>query len=193
VNAISDAAKIVTALDKMGMRSARGVMADNTTPLTESQLVLGISGNSASYSVPEKCHIRMMRATVPGKPYDISREIETVIKKLNLKSRIDVKLKVGNGDPYLPHMTPTNSELIKVTSKWNRHYTGRQPALVCGLSEADDNSIARYVRVPVVCVGPGEKGALARYHQSEEAISVPQLGTAVRIHCATVLDLARAK
>jgi len=193
VNAISDAAKIVTALDKMGMRSARGVMADNTTPLTESQLVLGISGNSASYSVPEKCHIRMMRATVPGKPYDISRELESVIKKLNLKSRIDVRLKVGNGDPYLPHMTPTDSELVKVTSKWNSHYTGRRPALVCGLSEADDNSIARYVRVPVVCVGPGEKGALARYHQSEEAISVSQLGTAVRIHCATVLDLARAK
>ena len=193
VSAISDAAKIVTALDKMGMRSARGVMADNTTPLRESQLVLGISGNSASYSVPEKCYIRMMRATVPGKPYDISRQIESTIKRLRLKSRVNVRLKVGNGDPYLPHMTPTDSELVRVTSKWNEHYTGKRPLLVCGLSEADDNSIARYVKVPVVCVGPGEKGALARYHQPEEAISISHLGPGVRIHCSSVLELARAR
>ena len=193
VNAISDAAKIVTAVDKMGMRSAKGIMADNSSPLRESQLVLGISGNSTSYSVPEKCHIRMMRATVPGRPYDIRKDIESTIKKLKLKSKVEVKLKVGNGDPYIPHMTPANSELVRVTRKWNAHYTGRQASLVCGLSEADDNSIARYVRVPVVCVGPGEKGELARYHQSEEAISVGQLGTAARIHCSAVLELARAR
>lgn len=193
VNAISDAAKIVTALDKMGMRSARGIMADNTTPLRESQLVLGISGNSASYSVPEKCHIRMMRATVPGRPYDIGGEIRSTIRKLSLKSKVEVKLKTGNGDPYLPHMTSANDELVKVVSRWNEHYTGRRPSLVCGLSEADDNSIARYVKIPVVCVGPGETGALARYHQPEEAISVSELGKAVRIHCSALLELARAK
>jgi acetylornithine deacetylase/succinyl-diaminopimelate desuccinylase-like protein len=193
VNAISDAAKIVTALDKMGMRSAQGVMSDNSSPLRESQLVLGISGNSTSYSVPEKCHIRMMRATVPGKPYDISREIEATIKKLKLNSKVEVRLKVGSGDPYLPHMTTANSELVKVTRKWNAHYTGKEPSLVCGLSEADDNTIAKEVGVPVVCVGPGEKGALARYHQPEEAISISQLGTAARIHCSAVLELARAK
>jgi acetylornithine deacetylase/succinyl-diaminopimelate desuccinylase-like protein len=193
VNAISDAAKIITAVDKMGMRNAHGVMADNNSPLRESQLVLGISGNSTSYSVPEKCHIRMMRATAPGKPYDISREIESTIKKLKLKSKVEVKLKVGSGDPYLPHMTSANNELVKVIRKWNTHYTGKEPSLVCGLSEADDNTIAKEVGVPVVCVGPGEKGSLARYHQSEEAICISQLGTAARIYCSAVLELARAK
>jgi acetylornithine deacetylase/succinyl-diaminopimelate desuccinylase family protein len=193
VNALSDAAKIVTAVDRMEMRSARGVMADNITPLKESQLVLEISGNSASYSVPDKCHIRIMRATVPGKPYDIRTEIESTIKKLNLESSVKVQLKVGNGDPYLPHMTPASNELVNVTRKWNKYYTGREPSLVCGLSEADDNTIAKEVGVPVVCVGPGEKGKLARYHQPEEAISVSQLGIAARIHCSAVLELAGTK
>jgi acetylornithine deacetylase/succinyl-diaminopimelate desuccinylase-like protein len=135
----------------------------------------------------------MMRATVPGKPYDISREIESTIKKLKLKSKVEVKLKVGSGDPYLPHMTSANNELVKVIRKWNTHYTGKEPSLVCGLSEADDNTIAKEVGVPVVCVGPGEKGSLARYHQSEEAICISQLGTAARIYCSAVLELARAK
>lgn len=193
VNAISDAARIVTALDKMGMRSANGVMADNTSPLRESQLVLEISGNSPSYSVPDKCHIRMMRATVPGEPYDIRKEIESTIKKLKINSKAEVKLKVGSGDPYLPHMTPADDELVKVVRKWNAHYTGKEPSLVCGLSEADDNTIAKEVGIPVVCVGPGEKGTLARYHQPEEAIGISKLGTAAKIYCSSVLELARAK
>jgi len=45
--------------------------------------------------------------------------------------------------------------------------------------------------VPVICMGPGERGKMSRYHQPEEAISVEQLGTVTKVYCTTVLDLAR--
>ena len=60
---------------------------------------------------------------------------------------------------------------------------------MCGVSEADDNIIAQRTGVPVLCVGPGESGTRARYHQPEEAVRVSQLGPAARIYVDTVLRL----
>ena len=58
------------------------------------------------------------------------------------------------------------------------------------MSEADDNIIAKDAGVPVICMGPGESGELARYHQAEEAISVGQLGPAARAFARAVLKLS---
>lgn len=193
VNAISDGAKVVRAVDSMKMRSAPGILADNSRPIRESQLVLGISGGSSSYSVPEKCDIRMMRATIPGKSYNIKRELLETIGSLGLRSTVTIKLEEGPGELFLPHMTRASEPLVKIASKWVHTYTDRTPSLVCGLSEADDNIIAEFVKVPVICVGPGEKGELAKYHQAEEALSVQHIGKAARIYCGAVLELANAR
>ena len=190
VNAIADAAKIITALDGMKMRSAKGLVADSGRTLSESQLVLRVSGGDVSYSVPDRCRFRVMRATVPGHPIDISDDLKRVIRGLRLKSRVEVKMQMNPGDLLKPYSSPTNSELVRTTRKWIKHYTSRDPRLVCGLSEADDNQIAELTGVPVICVGPGERGKLARYHRAEEAVSIAQLGVASRIYCSTVLDLA---
>jgi acetylornithine deacetylase/succinyl-diaminopimelate desuccinylase-like protein len=61
---------------------------------------------------------------------------------------------------------------------------------VIGRSEADDNIIAHDAGVPVICFGPGESGDLARYHQPEEAVSIPQLALASRAYFMTVLEMA---
>jgi acetylornithine deacetylase/succinyl-diaminopimelate desuccinylase family protein len=192
VNAIEDAAKIVTALDKMKMRAAPGLVSDSGQELRESQVVLRIHGGDVSYSVPDKCSIRMMRATVPGHPIDITAELRKIVKGLRLRSSVKITLQRGEGDLLKPYFSPKESELVNTTSKWIIHYTGKDPRLVCGLSEADDNKIAELARVPVICFGPGERGKLARYHQAEEAVGVAQLGVAARIYCSTVIELASA-
>ncbi len=72
-----------------------------------------------------------------------------------------------------------------------REYTGKMPRPVLGVSEADDNIIAHEIGIPVVCMGPGESGTLAKYHQPEEAISVEQLGPAARAITLTAMTLMK--
>jgi len=192
VSAIADAAKIITALDGMKMRSSKGLVADSGEHLTESQLVLRISGGDVSYSVPDRCTFRVMRATVPGHPIDITKDLRRVIRSLGLRSKVEIKMQRSPGDLLKPYFSPTDSELVTTARKWIKHYTEKDPRLVCGLSEADDNQVAELTGVPVICFGPGERGKLARYHRAEEAVNVSQLDVASRIYCSTVLDLASA-
>jgi acetylornithine deacetylase/succinyl-diaminopimelate desuccinylase-like protein len=108
---------------------------------------------------------------------------------LSLRSKVDVKLKTGI-DQYHPYSTSPESTLVRLAVEAIRHETGSAPKLVHGLSEADDNIIAHELGIPVICFGPGESGALARYHQPEEAVSISQLGPAARAYAMTALSLA---
>ena len=107
-----------------------------------------------------------------------------------MQGSAEVTFKSGPKDLYLPHMTSSDSPLVRAVVSSVRQYTGSSQTVVCGVSEADDNLIAQETRVPVICVGPGESGNLARYHQAEEAISIGQLGTAAKVFARTVLDLS---
>ncbi len=191
INAISDAAGIVQALDRMKMRWARDMTGDDFLPLREDQTVLKISGGSGTLSVPESCAVKIVRCTIPGAKHDVEAEIKAAIRRLRLKSRVKVGLLRNQKDLYRPFVTDLESDLVKTASKWLRVYGRGRPALVIGRSEADDNQIAHETGVPVVCFGPGELGELARYHQAEEAIHVDQLGPSAKAYFATALDLVR--
>lgn len=190
INAVSDAAKIVCALDKMSMRSARGLVADDFLPLKESQTVLKISGGSETLTVPEKCFLKVIRCTVPGKG-DVEAELRRTIRSLKLESKITMKLETTPGDFFQPYVTPPNADLVRVAARNIKALTGRKPQLVVGRSEADDNTIAQDIGAPVICFGPGESGELAKYHQPEEAVSIPQLVLASRAYFMTALEMAR--
>ncbi|HEX9908836.1 MAG TPA: M20/M25/M40 family metallo-hydrolase [Thermoplasmata archaeon] len=191
VNAVSDAARVIEAIDGMKLRKASGLMGDDFRPLGESQTVLSISGGTDSLSVPENCRFKVVRGTIPGGTKDFAGEYRRMISRLGLRSRVKVSLRKGPTEWYHPFLTPPQSPLVKACTRWLRHYSGSTPTLVCGVSEADDNLVARYTRVPVVCMGPGEWGKKARYHQSEESISVAQLERFVKTYCMTVLDLGQ--
>jgi acetylornithine deacetylase/succinyl-diaminopimelate desuccinylase family protein len=190
VNAVSDASRIVAALDSIKLRKSKRATGDDFRPLTEAQTVLRISGGTDSLSVPEACRILVYRSTIPDGPRDVSEELEDAIRSTKPRSRVKLSLRKGPGEWYYPHMEDPNSELVRAAFKSVRQYSGKSPKMVCGVSEADDNVISRYAKVPVICFGPGESGARARYHQAEESISVEQLGMFVKIYCATALRLA---
>jgi len=190
INAVSDAAKIVCALDKMKMRSVRGLVADDFMPLKESQTVLKITGGSETLTVPEKCFLKVIRCTVPGKA-NVEAELRQTVRSLKLESKITMKLETTPGDFFQPYVTPPNTDLVRVAARNIKAFTGREPQLVIGRSEADDNIIAHDIGVPVVCFGPGESGELAKYHQPDEAVSIPQLVLASRAYFMTALEMAR--
>lgn len=189
VNAVVDAARLACALDDMEMRSVKGMLDDSFAPLKEAQTVLKMDGGGVSLSVPDRCYLKIVRCTVPGGKVDVKDDLEAVVRRLALRSKVDIRLRVGPADPLPPHLTDPSSGLVRAAKAAVEACTGRTPTLVCGVSEADDNIIAQRTGVPVICVGPGESGARARYHQPEEAVRVSQLGPAARIYVDTVLRL----
>lgn len=191
VNAVTDAAKLVMALERMKMRSAPGILSDEFEPLKETQTVYGISGGSHSISVPDKCSVNMVRHPLPSMSTEIREELASTIRDLGLESSVVISRREDPGHMYESFVTAPDSDLVRTARKWVKKHTGTTPTLVCGVSEADDNKIAEMAKVPVICLGPGERGQLAKYHQPNEAISTQQLGTAARIYCSTILDLAR--
>ena len=189
INAIADAAKIVCAFESTKLKTADGLVADDFQTLKESQTILKISGGSETLTVPEKCYLKLIRCTVPGSG-NVEAELRGVIKNLNLKSRVKMELETTPGNLFHPHVTAPTLPLVKAAAKSIKALTGKQPRLVIGHSEADDNIIAHDAGVPVICFGAGESGDLAKYHQPEEAVSIPQLALASRAYFMTVMEMA---
>ena len=188
INAIEDAAKIVEALSTMKMKKGVGMLADDFAPVKESQTVLRISGGKTSLSVPEECSIYAVRYSLPGDPEDATKRLSAMVDSLNLKSKVSIKMQTGPHQ-YHSFLTPQGSRLVKTARDSMELYTGKRPRLVTGVSEADDNIIAYETGIPVICMGPGESGALAKYHQPEEAISTSQIGPAARAIALTTMTL----
>lgn len=186
VNAIVDACKLVSELEKMEMKSTDGLMADDFSPLRESQTVLRMNGGGASLSVPDRCTVRMVRCTIPSGKIDLTEDLRAVVESANLRSEVDVRFEDGVEDLYYPYQTDPGSKLVRAAVDSVEEHTGKRPTLVCGISEADDNIVSRELGIPVICVGPGESGDLARYHKPEECISVSQLPTAAAVYCSIV-------
>lgn len=190
INAVTDAARLIEGLEGMEMKASKGLMSDDFKPLFESQTVLRVNGGGVSLSVPERCSLTVTRCTIPEGKVDARDDIIALVKRLGLRSKVIVKTRTGPADPLPPHLTDRGSELVKAAAASLQEFTRKPPRLVCGVSEADDNVIAFRTGVPVICMGPGERGKKARYHQPEESIGVSQLGTITKAYCATVLRLA---
>lgn len=188
INAIEDAAKIVEALSGMDVKRGRGMLADDFVPVTESQTVLRISGGKTSLSVPELCSLYVVRYSLPGDREDATRMLSSVIRRLGLRSKVSVLMQTGLHQ-YHSYLTPPESELVTTARDSINTYSAKRPRVVTGVSEADDNIIAHETGIPVICMGPGESGVLARYHQPEEAISISQIGPAARAIALTAMTL----
>jgi succinyl-diaminopimelate desuccinylase len=189
VNAVEDGARIVNALASMGMCDAEGLLSEDRSPLKECQTVLSMRGGTDSLSVPDSCSIRLVRCTIPGGRVDFTEDLTNMVNQLGLRSQVDVVFNTDPIDLYHPYLTPPGSRLVTAACDAIEHTTGSRPHLVCGVSEADDNVIAETTGLPVICVGPGESGELARYHQAEEAITVGQLGSVARVFARTAMSL----
>jgi acetylornithine deacetylase/succinyl-diaminopimelate desuccinylase-like protein len=190
INAIEDAAKIVEALSQMKMKKGRGRLADDFAQVAESQTVLRISGGMTSLSVPEQCSLHIVRYSLPGDKEDATARFRSTIEGLGLRSKVSIKMQTAHNQ-YHSFLTPPDSDLVTTAREYIKRYFGKRPSLVIGVSEADDNIIAHEAGIPVICMGPGESGSLARYHQPEEAIGVSQIGPAARAIAATAMTLMR--
>ena len=189
INAVVDASRVVSVLGRMKMKKAKGLLSDLFEPLVESQMIQRINGGAESLSVPDKCTIGIVRATLPNSKLDVSPQIRSTIKKLVLRSKVEVQFMNEPGDILYPFLTPPSSDLVRIASRTIEEVTGKKPTIVCGVSECDDNLIVHKLKLPTISMGPGEPVENGGYHQAEESIEVSQLGYAARIYFDTMLHL----
>ena len=188
-NAAVDAAKLVCALEQMSLSQSDRLLSDAFEPLKETQTVLSVHGGGISLSVPDRCVVSIVRCTMPGGRTDIMPDLETMVSKLSLECEVDIEFKNGPGDFYRPYLTDPEEPLVQAAVDSMADVTGIRPTVVCGVSEADDNIVAEETGLPVICMGPGETGDMARYHRAEESVTVSQLPLALEAYRRTILTL----
>lgn len=190
-NAVVDASKIICAVENMPLFQSEDLFSDAFEPLRETQTVLSISGGGISLSVPDRCVVSIVRCTIPGGKIDLKRELESLVDGLSLECDVDIEFKDKPGDFYKPYLTDPTEPLVMSAIESIKEHTGNEPTLACGVSEADDNIVAEETSLPVICIGPGETGDMARYHRPEEGISISQLPIAAEIYHSTVQRLCQ--
>lgn len=188
-NAAVDAARLVCALEQMSLLQSEELVSDAFDPLRETQTVLSIHGGGISLSVPDRCVVSIVRCTIPGGRTDILPDLEALVSELSLECEVDIQFKDGPGDFYKPYLTDPKEPLVQSAMGSIADITGTKPTVVCGVSEADDNIVAEETGLPVICMGPGETGDMARYHRPEECITVSQLPLALEAYRSTVRRL----
>jgi acetylornithine deacetylase/succinyl-diaminopimelate desuccinylase family protein len=191
LNAITEAAKVITALASFPEKTHPRILDFRLQPLSTSSCVLKIDGGSDALSVPERCVIRLDRHVNPGTTIqDGLEEIKAYLKQ-NLEgstfNRLAIDYTPRPGVPYEAYETNPNSELVKTLLAVSSCF-GYDPPLIGGASVADDCLIAARCGIPVVSYGPGaelDTHASGGAHEKDEYVDWRQVVDAARIYAVT--------
>jgi acetylornithine deacetylase/succinyl-diaminopimelate desuccinylase-like protein len=147
INAVSECAKIVDALNNLPLRSHPKLGFG-------SQCVLKIQGGGDSLSVPDKCTIWVDRHTIPNETKDqIFSDFDGILQKLNLDSQYELSL-MKRETPYLePYILEEDSDWAKKFLSSYEEFYGKKPKIGYGKSVGDFNAFGKYM--PTIVFGPG--------------------------------------
>jgi acetylornithine deacetylase/succinyl-diaminopimelate desuccinylase-like protein len=162
-NPIEDMAGVIGALGKVRIRKHRTLGKGSITPLE-------IQGGEGSLTVPEECRIRVDRHTVPGETQSIIKnDFESVLKRLSVKSKIDLSF-ADRRTPFLePYLTDRRNGFVRKFIGLFRYQYRREPNLAYARSVGDYNVFG--ARMPTIVFGPVGKGS----HSIEERLDVRSL------------------
>ena len=144
VNAVDDAARIVSSLDQLPLGEHDGV--GRGTACT-----LKIDGGYQQYAivVPEKCEVMITRLTVPGETKETAVwEMEELVQSLRLQSKVEVTTCPPSYDPYcLAESTPVLPVFTQVYEK----IIGRKPCFSGHSGVTDANVFVAEGGIPTCC------------------------------------------
>ena len=174
INAVTDASRIVAALDRLRLREhplfGRGTVC-----------VLKIDGGYKQYSVvvPEHCEVIINRLTVPGETKAIVIEdIQELINSLELQSKVIIETPLPFYDPYfLDHGPPILSTFREVYQQ----VLGKEPHFAGHVGITDANVFVGEGNIPTIVCGP--KGA--NHHMAGEFVESATLEPVAKIYVET--------
>jgi len=147
VNAVEEAGKILANLDKLNLRTHPKFEKGNYSTLK-------IEGGYDIYSVvvPAYCRFEVNRLLVPGETVDSAiKDMEELVGSLNLKSRVEVKVKPPKYESF--EMNP-DEPILKLFNKVYTDLMGVEPKYQYSKSITDANTIAGVGGIPCLHLGP---------------------------------------
>jgi acetylornithine deacetylase/succinyl-diaminopimelate desuccinylase family protein len=170
VNAVEEAARIVTALDQLPMREHPDFGRGNTCTLK-------IEGGYQVYSVvvPDRCHVEINRLLVPGETTTTAIEdMEELVRSLDLKAEVEVHTKPPRYEPFL---MGRDEPIVQVFQGVYREVMGAEPVFVYSPGITDANVFGER-SIPCLHLGP----ARGNVHQPNEYVSLEWLEILPRLY-----------
>jgi succinyl-diaminopimelate desuccinylase len=164
INAIEQAAKILTNLDKLNFK-------ENPNFGTGNYSTLMIEGGYEIYSVvvPASCRFEVNRLIVPGETVQIAIEdMERLVSSLDLDVDVEVKIKPPRYEAYTMN---GEEEIIKVFDGVYRDVMSRKPLYEYANGITDANIFSGEGGIPCLHLGPQRGGA----HQKNEYVHLDWL------------------
>ncbi len=174
INAVDDAARIVTALDRLPLRNhpdfGRGTVC-----------TLKIDGGYRQYEVvvPERCEVIVNRLLVPGETREqVLADMRGLVDGLGLRSTVEIELTPPAFEPYaLDPATPLMPAFVAAY----RAVLGSEPYFAPHRGITDANVYVAAGGIPTICLGP--KGG--RHHSPGEYVEAATLEPVARIYIET--------
>jgi len=183
INAVVDAAKIVTALDRIPLTEL-GVNDDYQ--ITGNMAVTSIQGGSTMIQIPELAHIYLERHTLPGQtPESVSDFLYGVIEKTGIQSTVDIKWDDRPSPAPTAYLIPEDAQIVKEISRQIQSELGEPSTHVIGRSVNDASHFTVYGGIPTVLYGP-QGGNTCK---ANEYIEIDSLVPTARIYLNTVLSI----
>lgn len=194
INAISKAAKIISALEQeLGPKLLHRV-----NPFTGPSLLnFGrIEGGDQPSTVAGNCKIQLDRRYIPGEtPESVRSEIDSVIRKLQAEDEelhTTVRLMAQEEDDpfhHVPLETDPNELIVKTVQSVVENVTGRTPELSTKRGWTDAGLLSFYGKIPTVVCGPG---GIEYSHAKNEGIPISHLVDAVKIYSEVAWSFCQA-
>jgi acetylornithine deacetylase/succinyl-diaminopimelate desuccinylase family protein len=164
INAIEEAARILSALDRLPMHTNPSFGRGNTCTLK-------IEGGYEIYSVvvPDHCCVEINRLLVPGESADTAlADMRQLIDTLDLQAKTYVSLKPPRYEPFL--VSP-DTPIMRIFHQVYQHVQGRDPQYAYCAGITDANVFAEK-GIPCLHLGP----VRGNVHQPNEYVDIDGLG-----------------
>jgi acetylornithine deacetylase/succinyl-diaminopimelate desuccinylase family protein len=165
INAIEEAARILSALDRLPMHTNPSFGRGNTCTLK-------IEGGYEIYSVvvPDHCCVEINRLLVPGESADTAlADMRQLIDTLDLQAKTYVSLKPPRYEPFL--VSP-DTPIMRIFHQVYQHVQGRDPQYAYCAGITDANVFAEK-GIPCLHLGP----VRGNVHQPNEYVDIDGLGS----------------
>jgi acetylornithine deacetylase/succinyl-diaminopimelate desuccinylase-like protein len=177
INAVTDAARIVLALDNLKL-GEHPLFGKGTV------CVLKIDGGYRQYAivVPELCEIIITRLTVPGETADTAvRDMSDLLDSLGLKSKVTIKTPPPRYDPYALN---ENSPVLSIFKNAYGTVIGVEPHFAAHRGITDANVFTGEGNIPTVVFGP--KGG--NHHRAGEYVELASLVPTAKVYVETAVN-----
>ncbi len=181
INAVEDAARIITALTEKLDLGDHPLLGSGTMCITN------LRGGEKYLLVPEEASFTIYRHTVEGDADQALKEVIAIVDSLGLESKVDIRLRdLPHPDAYfLPWTIEEDTPVVQSLKQGSREILGKEMQTTYFRSESDANHIAPRLKIPTVLFGPHG----ANFHAADEFVEIDTMVDTAKIMLYTIIDL----